>query len=96
LRALGAQSDQVRAMVVGEAGVVAICGIVAGIVVGTAMGLLFVRILRPLFLLDPGATFPSVEIAALAGLVVAVAAAVASIASALLRRLAPSELLRET
>jgi putative ABC transport system permease protein len=73
LRALGAQGEQVRAMVVGEAGVVVLGGLVAGLVVGTGMAFLLVRILRPLFVLDPGTTFP-----------------------AILRRLAPTELLRET
>ena len=54
LRAIGTQARQVRALVVGEAGAVVVCGLAAAIVVGTVMAFLLVHILRPLFVLDPG------------------------------------------
>jgi len=95
LRALGAQGEQIRAMVVGEAGVVAVCGLVAAVVVGPGMAYLLVHILRPLFLLDPGTTFPAGEITALVALVLAAALVSALAATAILRRLEPAELLRE-
>jgi len=95
LRALGAQGRQVRAMVVGEAGFVVICGLVAAVVVGTGMAYLLVHVLRPLFLLDPGTTFPVGEIVALVALVLAAALVSALAATAILRRLEPAELLRE-
>ena len=78
LRALGAQTTQVRTMVVGEAGVVVVAGLVAGIVVGTGMAFLLVRILRPIFVLEPGTTFATGEVAGLAALVL-----VAGVVSAL-------------
>jgi ABC-type lipoprotein release transport system permease subunit len=95
LRALGAQGGQVRALVVGEAGAVVACGLVAAIVVGTLMAFLLVHILRPLFVLDPGTALPVGEIATLITLVLAAALVSALGATAILRRLEPAELLRE-
>jgi ABC-type antimicrobial peptide transport system permease subunit len=95
LRALGTQGGQVRALVVGEAGAVVACGLVAAIVVGTVMAFLLVHILRPLFVLDPGTTLPVGEIATLITLVLAAALVSALGATAILRRLEPAELLRE-
>ncbi|HEY8217816.1 MAG TPA: FtsX-like permease family protein [Acidimicrobiia bacterium] len=96
LRALGARAGQVRALVVGEAGIVVVSGLVAGIAVGTAMAFLLVRILRPLFVLDPGTTFATGDVAGLAALVLAAGILSALAATAILRRLDPTSLLRET
>ena len=95
LRAIGTQARQVRALVVGEAGAVVVCGLAAAIVVGTVMAFLLVHILRPLFVLDPGTTLPIGEIALLITLVLVAALVSALSATAILRRLEPAELLRE-
>ena len=54
------------------------------------------HILRPLFILDPSVTFPAGDIATLAVLVLAATLASALTALAMLRRLRPTEVLRET
>lgn len=95
MRALGLRTSELRALVLGETAVVAICGLVSGIAVGTAMGFLLVHILRPLFVLDPGVTLSLIATATLVGLVLAATLASALAATALLRRLRPTELLRE-
>ena len=96
LRALGAQTMQVRTMVVGEATVVVVAGLVAGIAVGTGMAFLLVRILRPIFVLEPGTTFATGDVAAMAALVLVAGVVSALAATAILRRLDPTSLLRET
>jgi ABC-type lipoprotein release transport system permease subunit len=96
LRALGAQTTQVRTMVVGEAGVVVVAGLAAGIAVGTGMAFLLVRILRPIFVLEPGTTFATGDVAGLAALVLVAGLVAALAATAILRRLDPTSLLRET
>jgi putative ABC transport system permease protein len=95
LSAIGAQRRQVRALVVGEAGAVVLCGLVAALVVGAGMAALLVHILRPLFVLDPGTSFPLGEIGLLVALVIAAALVSALAATSILRRLEPAELLRE-
>jgi putative ABC transport system permease protein len=95
LRAQGMQVGQVRALVVGEAALVAACGLLAGILVGSGLGYLLVHILRPLFILHPSVTFPLGDVATLAAMAAAAALASAFVASAILYRLRPTELLRE-
>jgi putative ABC transport system permease protein len=96
LRALGIRMRQLQGLVVGEAALVAVYGLIVGVLVGTAMAYLFVQILRPLFTLPPDRlTFPHVEMATLAVLVLAAMALSALAASGILRRLKPVELLRE-
>src|SRR5439155_6517003 len=68
LLAQGAQAGEVRALVLGETAVVAVCGLVGGALVGVGMAALLVHILRPLFILDPSLTYPVGRIAALATL----------------------------
>jgi putative ABC transport system permease protein len=95
LLAQGMQSRELQALVLGEAALVAICGLAAGVVVGIGMGYLLVHILRPLFILDPSVTFPAGDMATLAILVLAATLASALTAIAMLRRLRPTEVLRE-
>ena len=65
------QARELQALVLGEAALVAVCGLAAGLLVGTGMAYLLVHVLRALFILDPGVTFPAGDIAALATLVLA-------------------------
>jgi putative ABC transport system permease protein len=96
LRAQGMQARELQALVFGEAALVAVCGLAAGLLVGTGMAYLLVHILRPLFILDPGVTFSPGEIATLVGLAIAATVVSALAAVAILSRLRPTELLRET
>ena len=95
LRAQGMQTGELRALVLGEAAVVAIFGLVAGLLVGTGMAALLVHVLRPLFILNPSLAFPARDIVLLAVLAGAATLASALAATAMLRRLKPAELLRE-
>jgi putative ABC transport system permease protein len=95
LLAQGMRTRELQALVLGEAALVAVCGLAAGILVGAGMGYLLVHILRPLFILDPGVTLPAGKIAALAGLAMAATVVSALTATVLLRGLRPTELLRE-
>jgi putative ABC transport system permease protein len=96
LRALGIRMRQLQGLVIGEAAVVAICGLVIGGLVGTGMAYLFVQVLRPVFTLPPERlTLPAGQLGALAALVLGGMAVSALAASGMLRRLKPIELLRE-
>ena len=53
LRALGMGSREVRALVIVEAAVVTLCGLAAGLLVGTVTARLSIGVLRGLFVLDP-------------------------------------------
>ena len=55
----------------------------------------FVRVLRPLFILTPAGSMRAGDILTMLGLVVGAATGTALIASALVNRLEPAELLRE-
>jgi putative ABC transport system permease protein len=96
LRAQGMQTRELRALVLSETAVVTVFGLVAGVLVGTAMGYMLVRVLRPLFILDRSAMFSVGGTMTLVSLVLAAALASALAATELLRRLRPTELLRET
>ncbi len=95
LRAQGLEARTVGALIVAEASTVAIAGTVAGLIVGAGMGVYFVAILRPLFVLNPAYTLPLASAATPVLLVVA-ATLIASIAAArIVNRLEPTELLRD-
>jgi putative ABC transport system permease protein len=95
LRALGMASREVRALIIVEAAIVTLCGLAAGLLVGTVTALLSIGVLRGLFVLDPRITLPVGRFTAI-GLIVLVAAAVSGLVAAeLLRRLDPAEILRE-
>jgi ABC-type antimicrobial peptide transport system permease subunit len=86
---------ELRGLVLGEAAVVAACALASGLLVGAGMAALLVRVLRPLFILHPSLTFPAADVALLAGLAGVGTLASALVATALLGRLKPTELLRE-
>lgn len=95
LRAQGLEARTVGALIVAEASTVAIAGTVSGLLVGAGMGVYFVAILRPLFVLNPAYTLPLASAATPVLLVVA-ATLIASIAAArIVNRLEPTELLRD-
>jgi putative ABC transport system permease protein len=78
LRALGIRLSQLRAIVLGEAALVAVLSLIVGGLVGTAMASMFVLILGPLFVIPPQTiSLPIEELALLNGLVL-VATLVAS------------------
>jgi putative ABC transport system permease protein len=95
-RAQGLQTRELRALVLGETAVVTVFGLVAGVLVGTGMGYLLVHVLQPLFVLGRSATLSVLGTMTLVLLVLAAALASALAATELLRRLRPTELLRET
>jgi putative ABC transport system permease protein len=95
LRAQGMRTAELRALVLGEVAVVASLGMSAGLIVGTGMAALLVRVLRPLFILDPRLAVPAADLVLLAVLTGVAALASALAATTLLRRLKPTELLRE-
>jgi ABC-type antimicrobial peptide transport system permease subunit len=74
---------------------VAACGLVAGLLVGVGIGSLLVHVLRPLFILRPEFTVPLGDLALLAALVLAATVVSSLVAAAMLRRLKPTEMLRE-
>jgi ABC-type lipoprotein release transport system permease subunit len=96
LRSQGLQTRELRTLVLGETAVVTGFGLIAGVLIGAVMGSLLVRVLQPLFILHRSATLSVLGTLALIGLVVLAALASALTATELLRRLRPTELLRET
>lgn len=96
MRALGMGLTQLRALVLGEATIVAAFSLLIGGLVGAAMAVMFVQVLTPLFTIPPtGITVPAGELGLLATLVLA-GVGLSSLASArILRRINPAELLRE-
>ncbi len=95
LRAQGMPAGRMKALVLGEASFVALGGLVAGVAVGSAVGLLLVGILTPLFILPPVVTAPVGPVLLIFGLVLGATLAAGSAALLILRRLSPAELLRE-
>jgi putative ABC transport system permease protein len=96
LRALGIRFRQLQGLVIGEAALVAVCGVVSGVLIGTGMAYMYVQVLRPVFTLPPERlSFPPLQLGVLVGLVLAGMAVSALLATALLRGLKPMELLRE-
>ena len=95
LRAQGMQSREIRALVLGEVAVVAVCGLAAGLLVGAGMSYLLVHVLQPLFILSPGFTVPAGEVLVLAALALGSTLVAALVATVAVQQLNPAELLRE-
>ena len=95
LRAQGLETRTIRLLITGEASTVAIGGIIAGLLVGVAMGYYFVRVLRPLFVLDPTYSLSPRDLATPIILVLVATLASAIVGSRLVNRLEPTELLRD-
>ena len=95
LRAQGLRTGELHALVLAEAALVAVCGLAAGLLVGSGIAFLLVHILRALFILDPTVTFPVGRIAMLAALVLVATVVSGLAAGEILRRLDPTEILRE-
>jgi putative ABC transport system permease protein len=96
LRAQGMVRRELRALVLGEAGLVAVSGALTGTLIGVGVAYLFVYVLRPLFVLDPPVTLPIGQLAVLTAAPIAAAVASSLLADALLARTEPTELLRES
>jgi putative ABC transport system permease protein len=95
LRAQGLRMWELHALVLAEAALVAVCGLAAGLLVGSGIAFLLVHILRALFVLDPAVTFPVGHIAMLSVLVLMATLVSGLAATEILRRLKPTEILRE-
>ncbi len=95
LRAQGLEPRTIRLLITAEAGTVALGGIIAGLLVGTAMGYYFVTVLRPLFVLAPSYTVSVRDFALPVALVLAATLASSIVGSRLVNRLEPTELLRD-
>ena len=96
MRALGIRFGQLRSLVLGEAGLVAVLSLVVGGLVGTAMAYMFVQILGSLFTIPPTSlTFPGQQLVTLAVLVLGGMGISGLLAARSLGRLSPVELLRE-
>jgi ABC-type antimicrobial peptide transport system permease subunit len=96
MRALGIRMSQLSGLVFGEAAVVAVASLAIGSVTGAVMALMFVKILAPLFTIQPAfLTVPAGQLATLATLVLGGMALSVALAARSLRRLNPVELLRE-
>ncbi len=95
LRALGLRTGRLFSLVLAESGLAACCGLLVGVPVGVTTGYLLVAVVRPLFILPPVAVAPLTEVAVLALLPVLAALVSAGLATVALRRLRPSEILRE-
>ena len=95
LRAQGLEPGGLRRLITAEAATVAVAGAVAGVLVGTAMGYYFVRVLRPLFVLPPRYSLPFADLTIPVGIVVVATLAASMIAAWMVQRLEPTELLRD-
>ena len=95
LRAQGMHSGEVRSLVLGEVVLVAAGGLAAGLIAGAGSAVLLVQVLRNLFVLSPGVAVPVDGLAVLVVATAAAALACAFAALAMLRRVRPTEILRE-
>jgi putative ABC transport system permease protein len=95
LRAQGMHAGEIRSLLVMEAGGVVVLGCLVGLLVGVGMAFFLVNVLRPLFVLRPPMVLPAAGIATLAALVLGVSLVASLLATALVNRLRPTELLRD-
>ncbi len=95
LRAQGLDARTVRTIIASEAATVAVAGCLAGMAIGAVMGLYFVRVLRPLFVLDPAYRLPLSALLIPIALVGIATIPSTLVASRLVNALEPTELLRD-
>lgn len=95
LSAQGLPSSGIFALLLGETALVSFGGLVSGLVVGAGLGVVFVRVLTPLFILTPGVVFSFSDVWLLVGLVLGAMLLAAGSAYFVIRSLPPSEVLRE-
>ena len=95
LRAQGLEPSTIRWLITLEATTVAVVGAIAGVAVGVVMGAYFVKVLRPLFVLTPAYAVPLDGVAIAVGLVLLATIASTTVASRMVNRLEPTELLRD-
>ena len=96
MRALGIRMGQLWGLVFGEAAVVALVSLCIGSITGAVMAYMFIKILAPLFTIQPASlTVPADQLAILVTLVLGGMALSVALAARSLRRLNPVELLRE-
>ena len=96
MRALGIRMVQLWGLVFGEAASVALVSIGIGSATGAVMAYMFVKILAPLFTIQPAAlSVPAGQLVTLTTLVLAGMGLSVALAARSLRRLNPVELLRE-
>jgi putative ABC transport system permease protein len=96
MRAYGTPLSKLFLLVVGEAAVVALWALVAGTTIGISMAHLFVRILRPIFVLTPSVVVPLPSLAFLGGALFGSTFLSAATATVMLRRLPVTTVLRES
>lgn len=96
MRALGIRMAPLWALVFGEAATVALISIGIGSVAGAVMAYVFVKILAPLFTIQPTSlTLPADQLAILVTLILGGMLLSVAFAARSLRRISPVELLRE-
>jgi putative ABC transport system permease protein len=96
MRALGIRMSQLWGLVFGEAAAVAVVSLAIGSATGAVMAFMFVKILAPLFTIQPASlALPADQLATLATLVLGAMGLSVALAARSLRRLNPVELLRE-
>jgi ABC-type antimicrobial peptide transport system permease subunit len=89
------EARTIRFLIGAEAATVAAAGAIAGLAVGTVMGVYFVSVLRPLFVLAPGYRLPLGSALVPVLLVALATLATAVLGSSLVNRMDPTELLRD-
>lgn len=95
LRALGMQPGAIRTLINAEAGTVALVGSMIGLPVGLVMAFYFIKVLRPLFVLDPPYLVPWASLTVVLGSVLAATVLTSVLASSLVNGLKATELLRD-
>jgi len=94
MRALGLARRRLRALLLGEAVIVASVSTVAGAIIGVPMAYMFIQVLRRIFMVPPRLAFPPALALLLLGVGVLTIAVAAAIVSVAVRRLRVVEFLR--
>jgi putative ABC transport system permease protein len=95
LRAQGMHPAAIRTFIAAEAGTTAIAGSIIGVLVGLVMGYYFIKVLRPLFVLDPLYIVDWISLGTILFSVLSATIITSIAASALVNRLRATELLRD-